>query len=171
MCCAASRDSCLHCTRLIYESTLTVNIVRIGRPKRLDFEGLVLDAVLSMLAGIGAGGLCGIAIATFASLIGHTVRYDARVGHLDLGLISVSFAVGMVLGAFISPIVYLTLCRKVGMGKALLPAIVGTLLGGFVGDLWDPLVAVLTGIAGFVVALSWTAYKDSASRRASRGAS
>jgi hypothetical protein len=171
MCCAASQDSCLHCTRLIYESTLTVNIVRIGRPKRLDLEGLVLDAVLSMLAGIGAGGLCGIAIATFASLIGHTARYDARVGHLDLGLISVSFAVGMVLGAFISPIAYLTLCRKVGMGKALLPAIVGTLLGGFVGDLWDPLVAVLTGIAGFVVALSWTAYKDSASRRASPGAS
>ena len=131
----------------------------------------MLDAVLSMLAGIGAGGLCGIAIAVFASLIGHTMRYDARVGHLDIGLISVSFAVGMVLGAFVSPIAYLTLCRKVGMGKALLPAIIGTLLGGFVGALWNPLVAVLTGIAGFVFALNWTAYKDSASRRASRGAS
>jgi hypothetical protein len=142
-----------------------------------DFSILVeqllypLINIQSMLAGTGAGGLCGIAIATFSSLIGHTMRYDARVGHLDIGLISVSFAVGMVLGAFVSPIAYLTLCRKVGMGKAFLPAIIGTLLGGFVGDLWNPLVAVLTGIVGFVVALSLTAYKDSASHRASSGAS
>jgi hypothetical protein len=134
-------------------------------------ERLALDAVLSMLVGICAVGLCGIAIAVFASLIGHTMRYDARVGHLDIGLISVSFAVGMVLGAFAGPIVYLTLCRKVGIGKAFLPAILGTLLGGFVGALWNPLVAVLTGIAGFAVALSWAAYQDSASRRTSRGAS
>ena len=47
------------------------------------------------------------------------------------------------------PVAHLFLLRKVGLRRAFIPALVGTLVGGMLGAIADPFWAMVLGIAGF----------------------
>jgi len=54
-----------------------------------------------------------------------------------------------------TPIAYAFQIRKIGVHKALVPAVVATLTGGFAGALAEPPMTALTGITGFFIGLAW----------------
>jgi hypothetical protein len=61
---------------------------------------------------------------------------------------------GAPFGAVVAPFAYATLVQAIGFKRAVLPATLGTLAGGFLGSvLGGPIIAQLTGIVGFFFAL------------------
>jgi len=115
---------------------------------------------LSLLLGIVGGAVCGAVILSFGDLIGRSgdTGYE-YVGYWSVATVWLGFLYGGFFGAFVGPLAYPFLVRRIGFQKALLPAFAGTILGGFVGAIAGPPLAVLTGICGFFVALAWTKSK------------
>jgi hypothetical protein len=112
---------------------------------------------LSLLLGIVGGGLCGAAILVFGGLIGRsgsTGEEYLRFWSVDTIWLGLTY--GGIFGALAGPLAYPFLVRQIGFQRAILPAFVGTIVGGFAGAIVVPPVAVLTGIGGFFVALVWT---------------
>lgn len=118
---------------------------------------------LSLLLGILGGGICGAVILSFGDLIGRSgdAGYE-YVGYWEVATVWLGLLYGALFGAFVGPLAYPFLVRRIGFQKALLPAFIGTLLGGFAGAVAGPPLAVLTGICGFFIALLWTKSKLSA---------
>lgn len=122
---------------------------------------VLLTAILLCIPlGIAAGAVFGAAILSFGSLIGRSGNSPgAHVGEWSIEVVWLGFVYGGLLGAIVTPIAYVTLVRKIGLRKALLPAVIGTLVGGLVGAIADPWIAVLTGVGGFFGALNWAVKK------------
>jgi hypothetical protein len=116
--------------------------------------------LLSLLLGIVGGGLCGAAILVFGALAGRSGTTGTEyIGYWDIGLVWLGLLYGGFIGAPVGLIAYPMAVRKIGFQKALLPAFVGTLAGGFAGALAAPPLAVVTGIGGFFIALVMTKRK------------
>jgi hypothetical protein len=64
---------------------------------------------------------------------------------------------GALIGGFAVPIAHLFLLRKIGLKKAFVPALVGTLTGGFLGAIVNPFWAMVSGILGFSFAVIFVA--------------
>jgi hypothetical protein len=115
---------------------------------------LVGGEILSVTLGIVGGGLCGAAILVFGGLIGRSGTTGTEyLGYWDTALVWLGLLYGGFFGAFVGTVAYPLVVRKIGFRKALLPAFVGTLTGGFAGAIAGPPFAVLTGIFGFFIAL------------------
>jgi hypothetical protein len=107
---------------------------------------------LSLLLGIVGGGSCGAAILVFGALIGRSGTTGTEyIGYWNTSLVWLGLLYGGFFGAFVGPIAYALVVRKIGFQKALWPAFVGTLVGGLAGAVAGPPVAALTGISGFFV--------------------
>lgn len=118
--------------------------------------------LLSFLLGIAGGGICGAAILFFNGFIGRSETTGAEYfGYWNLWVIPIGLFYGALFGALAGPLAYPFLIRKIGFQKALLPAFVGTLMGGFAGAVVGPLFAVISGIFGFFLALVWARVKVS----------
>jgi len=112
---------------------------------------------LSLLLGIVGGGVCGAAILVFGGLIGRSGTTGTEYfGYWDVDLIWLGLLYGVFFGAFVGALAYPFLVRQIGFQKAILPAFLGTIVGGFAGAVAGPPLAVLTGISGFFLALFWT---------------
>ena len=75
--------------------------------------------VLAILLGIVGGGVCGAAILSFGALIGRNGSTGTEyVGYWVIELVWLGFLYGGLLGAFVAPIAYVTLVRKIGFQKA-----------------------------------------------------
>ena len=79
------------------------------------------------------------------------------------------FLYGGLIGAFVVPLAYLVLLQKIGLKKPFAPALVGTLVGGFLGATLGSGWEVLGGILGFLAGLAFVASRmTSASAEESR---
>jgi hypothetical protein len=120
---------------------------------------------VSLVLGVAGGAVCGAAILVFGALIGRSGTTGTEyVGHWEPALVQLGLLYGGLFGVFLGPIAYAIVVRKIGFRKALLPAFVGTLVGGFAGAAAGPPLAVLTGISGFFIALFWAKSKHSVDR-------
>jgi hypothetical protein len=120
---------------------------------------------LSLLLGIVGGALCGAAILVFGAFIGRSGTTGTEYfGHWDVAIVPIGLLYGGLFGALLGPLAYALVVRTIGFQKALVPAFVGTIVGGFVGAVGRPPIAALTGICGFFVALFWAKVKLSGNR-------
>jgi hypothetical protein len=132
--------------------------------ERKNFPQSVGEAIggvfLSLLLGIIGGGLCGAAILVFGGLIGRSGTTGTEYfGYWNVDVIWLGLLYGGFFGAFVGPLAYPFLIRKIGFQKSILPGFIGTIIGGFIGAVVAPPLAVLTGICGFLLALFWRRIK------------
>lgn len=112
---------------------------------------------LSLLLGIVAGAICGAAILAFGDFIGRSGTTGTEyLGFWDPAAIPVGLFYGGLFGSIMGPLAYALVVREVGFRKAVLPALLGTIAGGFLGAMAAPPLAVVTGIWGFFAAVFWT---------------
>jgi hypothetical protein len=115
---------------------------------------------LSLLLGTIGGGLCGAAILSFGDLIGRSGDTGSEyVGYWTVDTLWLGMLYGATFGLLVGPIAYAVVVRRIGFQKAILPAFVGTIGGGFVGAIAGPPLAAITGILGFFAALAWVRIK------------
>jgi hypothetical protein len=115
----------------------------------------------SFLIGASGGAICGSLILSFGYLIGRGGDTPAEpFGTLSLAAVLLGAVYGGFFGAFVVPIAYVLVLKKTGFQRPLIPAFVGTLVGGFLGAIAGPPLAVLTGIIGFSIALAVIAKKQ-----------
>jgi hypothetical protein len=108
----------------------------------------------SVLLGFIGGMICGSAILSLCALSGRIQTHGANyIGFWDPGLLLVGSMYGGPLGAALGPLAYVTIVRTTGFKQAMVPAALGTILGGYVGSLVAPGLGVPTGIIGFFIAL------------------
>ena len=123
-----------------------------------------IDAIggllLSLLLGVVGGGICGATILIFGGLIGRSGNTgEEYFGFWNVDTIWLGLLYGGFFGAFVGPLAYPILVRKIGFQKSILPAFLGTIVGGSAGAVAGPPLAVLTGICGFFLALLLTRMK------------
>jgi len=125
-------------------------------------------ALLSVPLGILGGMFCGAAILSLCLLSGRSQTtgaeypgYLEHVGDFLLGVMTVGAMYGGIVGALMGPLGYVTVVRTTGFKRAILPATIGTIVGGYAGSLAAPLLGIPTGIAGFFIALQFVQYKYS----------
>jgi len=120
--------------------------------------------LLSLVLGIAGGGLCGAAILVFGAFIGRSGGTGTEYfGYWNVENVPLGFFYGGLFGAFVGPLAYGLVVRTIGFQKALLPAFMGTIVGGFGGAVAGPFPAVVAGIFGFFFALFWSKGKLSRS--------
>ncbi len=112
------------------------------------------DLTLSFELGVLGGAVCGILILSFNSLIGRSGTTGSEyVGAWDWGIIGLGIMYGGFFGIIMAPLGYILFLRKIGVRKAIFPAFLGTILGGFFGGLAGPADAMTFGCVGFFIAL------------------
>ena len=128
--------------------------------------GKALGSVfLSLLLGMAGGGICGAAILVFGAFIGRSGTTGTEYfGYWDPAIVPIGLFYGGLLGTIVGPLAYAVLVRKIGFQKAILPAFLGTIVGGFGGAVAGPPFAALAGICGFFLALFWTRVRLAATR-------
>jgi hypothetical protein len=108
------------------------------------------------------GAACGSVILSFGYLIGRSGDNPPEpIGYWSPDVMYLGMMYGGFVGAFIFPITYLIVLRKIGYRRPTVPAFVGTLLGGLLGAIVMPPLAVLTGIAGFSLGVAYAVRKKS----------
>jgi hypothetical protein len=123
---------------------------------------------LSLSLGMAGGGLCGAVILSFGDLIGRSGDTGSEyVGYWTLDTLWLGLLCGATFGLLVGPIAFALVVRRIGFQKAILPAFVGTIGGGFVGAIAGPPLAAITGILGFFAALAWVRIKNSESESSS----
>jgi hypothetical protein len=112
---------------------------------------------LSLFSGIVGGAISGATILVFGAFVGRSGTTGTEYfGYWNPAIIPVGLFYGGLFGAIAGLFAYPFLVRQIGLRKAILPAFVGTIVGGFLGAFVGPGAAVLPGICGFFVALFWT---------------
>ena len=116
----------------------------------------VVGLIFSVALGILGGGICGAAILSFGDLIGRTGSTGDHIGNWNVADLELGAFYGAPLGAIVALVAYPTLVRTIGIKRAIVPATVGTLAGGFAGCvIMGAPLGVPTGIIGFFAALVW----------------
>lgn len=116
----------------------------------------VVRLILSIALGILGGAICGAAILSFGDLIGRTGSTGDHIGNWSVGDLQIGAIYGAPLGAIVALIAYPILVRTIGIRRAIVPATVGTLAGGFAGCvIFGAPLGVPTGVIGFFAALVW----------------
>jgi len=112
------------------------------------------DFLKSLPFGAIGGAACGIAIFSFASLIGHSGSTGSEyIGAWDWGIIGLGIMYGGFFGLLMGPLGYIIFLRQIGLRKAILPAAVGTIVGGCLGALNHIAAALFYGCIGFFLSL------------------
>jgi hypothetical protein len=113
-------------------------------------RGLAISVALGTIGGV----ICGSAILSLCALAGRIgTSGENYVGFWNWGLLLVGSMYGGPVGAVMGPVAYATIVRTIGFKQATIPAIIGTIIGGFAGSLISPLLGLPTGVVGFFVAL------------------
>ncbi len=113
-------------------------------------RGLAFSVALGTVGGM----ICGSAILSLCALAGRIgTTGENYVGFWDWGLLLVGSMYGGPVGAVMGPVAYATVVRSTGFRQATVPAMIGTIVGGFAGSLFVPLLGLPTGVAGFFFAL------------------
>jgi hypothetical protein len=129
------------------------SMVNYDRPAKGVGEHIV-GALISLPIGCVGGAVCGAAILSLCGLAGRSQTSGAEyLGYWSIGEAMVGAMYGGPLGLILGPVGYLTVVRSVGFRSAILPAVVGTILGGFAGSLFTPGFGVPAGIIGFFLGL------------------
>ncbi len=90
---------------------------------------------LSLLLGMVGGGICGAAILVFGAFIGRSGTTGTEYfGYWDPAIVPIGLFYGGLLGAIVGPLAYPSLVRKIGFQRAILPAFLGTIVGGLRGS-------------------------------------
>jgi hypothetical protein len=112
------------------------------------------DFLKSLPFGAIGGAACGIVIFSFASLIGHSGTTGSEyVGAWDWGNIGLGIMYGGFFGLLMGPLGYIIFLRQIELRKAILPAAVGTIVGGCLGALNHIAAALFYGCIGFFLSL------------------
>ena len=121
-------------------------------PLLLSLARLITATVL----GILGGAICGVAILSFGDVIGRSGDTGSNyLGYWNTASVWLGLLYGGIIGVFVAPVGYIAMARKVGIRCVILPAALGTLVGGFLGSFGEPLLAAVTGIIGFFSAIGW----------------
>ncbi len=121
---------------------------------RLSMLKDATNLLLALLIGIVGGALCGgiiLPISLYRST--HELMWSTSV--LYWGLLY-----GAIIGGLGVPAAHLFLLRKIGFGKAFVPALIGTLVGGIFGSIANPFWAMVSGIVGFSIAVVFVARRS-----------
>jgi hypothetical protein len=122
-------------------------------------------AFLSLLLGVVGGGICGATILVFGAFIGRSgTTGTEHFGYWDAAIVPIGLFYGGLFGALMGPLAYALVVRTIGFQKAIVPAFLGTIMGGFLGAVAGPPFAIVTGICGFFIALLWAKVKFSSAR-------
>jgi hypothetical protein len=122
--------------------------------------GLALSCAIGLLGGM----ICGATILSLCGLSGRSKTTGAEyIGYWNFGLVLVGAMYGGPLGAILGPLGYVAVVREVGFRSAMLPAAIGTIVGGFAGSLITPVLGVPAGILGFFGGLIYAKSAHSAS--------
>ena len=112
------------------------------------------DFLKSLPFGVIGGAACGIVIFSFASLIGRSGTTGADyIGAWNWSHIVLGIMYGGFFGLFMGPLGYIIFLRQIGLRKAILPAAVGTIVGGCLGALNHIAAALFCGCIGFFLSL------------------
>ena len=131
----------------------------------LKARKLALGFCASVLLGIAGGSICGAAILSLNVLLGRSGTSGEHFGDWNWAATVLGLWYGGFFGAFVTPLAYILFVRKIGIERALWPAVAGTLIGGFAGAVCGPApVAVVTGIVGFFIAVCWATFERSTSK-------
>ena len=111
-----------------------------------ELRGIALSTGVGLLGGIVCGGTI-ISLCALAGRIQTTA--DNYIGFWDWGLLVEGTMFGGPIGAILGFISYIPLSMTIGLRRAILPAAIGTVLCGFLGSLYSPLMGLPAGIFGF----------------------
>ena len=124
----------------------------------------VRGVMFSVALGICGGAICGAAILSFGDLIGRTCSTGDHIGSWNVADLALGAIYGAPLGTIAALIAYAALVRKIGIRQAIIPATVGTLVGGFAGTLILCMpFGIVTGVFGFFAALLRARLRDAGS--------
>jgi hypothetical protein len=105
------------------------------------------NLLLALFIGIICGALCGVIILPISLYRAtHELVWSTSVLHWGL-------LYGALIGVVCVPAAYLFSLRKSGFRSAFIPALAGTLAGGIFGAIANPFWAMVSGIAGFSIAV------------------
>lgn len=113
----------------------------------------IYELSLSVPLGAIGGALCGVVILTFSSLIGSYPGTESEYVGPWWYFLALGATTGVYVGIIVAPIGYLIVLRRVGLKKAIFPAVIGTLVGGGMGAFSSPERALLAGVLGFFIIL------------------
>jgi hypothetical protein len=120
-------------------------------------RGILISIVLGVLGGM----ICGSAILSLCALSGRIqTTGENYIGYRQWGLLLVGSMYGGPLGAIVGSLAYLTIVRTTGFRRAIGPAVVGTIAGGYSGSLLTPGLGLVAGIFGFFLALIVVRFRD-----------
>ena len=112
------------------------------------------DFLKSLPFGAIGGAVCGVVIFSFASLIGHSGTTGSQyVGAWNWGAIVLGVMYGGFFGLLMGPLGYIIFFRQIGLNKAIIPAGIGTIVGGCIGALNHIAAALFYGCIGFFLSL------------------
>lgn len=120
---------------------------------RLQYNQPSDDLLLSSPFGAIGGAVCGTVIWSFAALTGNSGDTGAGIGTWDWGVIGLGIMYGGFFGILLGPLGYIIFLRNIGLKKAILPAAMGTIVGGCLGALKHIAAGLIYGCIGFFIAL------------------
>ena len=85
---------------------------------------------------------------------------DTVVGSWEPAILGLALIYGAPVGVLMMLIAYATHLHKTGFRASIIPATLGTIGGGLIGALAAPPLAVITGCAGFFLALQYVLVKQ-----------
>jgi hypothetical protein len=112
------------------------------------------ELLMSLPFGAIGGAVCGSVILSFASLIRHSgITRSEYVGAWELADIGLGIIYGGFFGMLMGPLGYIIFLHNIGLRKAILPASIGTIVGGCFGAFNHILAALFYGCLGFFLSL------------------
>jgi hypothetical protein len=115
-----------------------------------ELRGIVLSTGIGLFGGI----VCGGTILSLCALAGRIqTTGDNYIGFWDWSVLAEGTMFGGPIGAILGFISYIPLSMTIGLRRAILPAAIGTVLCGFLGSLYTPLMGLPAGVLGFFVGI------------------
>ncbi len=127
------------------------------------------ELLFALALGAIGGALCGAVILTFNFLIAPPTGTEYVGGYWEPYILALGAIHGGYAGIIVAPIGYLIFLRRVGLKKAIFPALIGTLVGGGIGAFSGFDMALLAGVLGFFLSLCglWFLHKRRSSLKSS----
>jgi hypothetical protein len=113
----------------------------------------------SLLIGAFGGATCGSLILSFGYFIGRGDAQTNTLGTFYVPGFILGALYGGLFGTFVVPIAYVLVLRRIGFSRPLVSAFVGTMVGGFLGAIVMPPLAMLMGTLGFSLGVAYAARK------------
>ena len=112
------------------------------------------DFLKSLPFGAIGGAVCGSVIWSFTSLIGNSGYTGAEyIGAWEPSVVCLGMMFGGFFGVLMGPLGYIIFLRNIGLRQAILPAAIGTMVGGCLGAFNDYIAALIYSCLGFFLSL------------------